>query len=335
MATEHIKLTANTWTEIAETPKTIQGLGNRRYKFIEALTPPVGLSVPYRMGNPGQEYVFSPTLVGGKLYAFPTRLMGNTLAVSEGRNPRDVYIQDQTTPPFDLYFAQAQGAPTTLTIGTTIDDTTITVASVANIALGDYIGIFSGASGENRFYFGEVLGVSGLIVTLDTPLDFAFSAGDSVQSTTRDLNVAASRIAPQTFSVRGPGTGSPVSIDITRLLFSLITAAAGELQDFGDIAGGLLNGIVLRRNNGFITNIANIKTNRDLKNLAYDYTSFDAANPGQGEYGSATRYTFGGQDKHGVVIRLSANESLDLIIQDDLSSLSSFRIIGAGHQVEC
>lgn len=48
------------------------------------------------------------------------------------------------------------------------------------------------------------------------------------------------------------------------------------------------------------------------------------------------RRSFGGQDKNGVVIRVDGDlgESLELLIQDDLTGLETFRIVVQGHVVE-
>ena len=71
-----------------------------------------------------------------------------------------VNIQDQTTPPVDIFFVQLNGTITTLQQDSSIDDTTINVTSVADISAGTYLGL----SGRDRYYFGEVLSVSGNIV---------------------------------------------------------------------------------------------------------------------------------------------------------------------------
>ena len=240
-----------------------------------------------------------------------------------------VNIQDQVSTPVDLYFVQAIGIPTALTNNVAIDDVNITVDSVANIAVGNYLGIFSGISGEDRFYFGEVLAVLGNDVTLDTPLDFNFTAGDILVSTTRDLNVDGSGTT-QPFIVSGAGTGSPLEIDITRIIFQITDGSTMDDGLFGGI-NSLTNGIVLRRNNGAVDNIYNIKNNGDFGIVSFDKAYSDKAPAGL--FGLTVRSTFAGQAKHGVAIRLGINESLELLVQDDLTDLTSFRILAQGHVV--
>lgn len=240
----------------------------------------------------------------------------------------DVFIQDQTTPPLDLYFVQAIGVPTTLAVQAAINDRNITVASDAGFSVGDYLGLFTAP----RFYFGEVLAKpGGNVLTLDTPIDFAYTAGSHVQPLTRDLNVNGSVGSPQIFFVAGPGAGS-FEIDITRIMISMITSSAADLSLFGNLAA-LTNGITLRKTDSETRNIWNAKTNLDLLNLAYDLTIFQASNPSQGVDGLGCRYSFAGQEKHGVAVRLGTNEQLQIVITDNLSTLTQFRIIASGHIV--
>lgn len=236
-----------------------------------------------------------------------------------------VNVQDQTTPPFDLYFVQQKGSTTTNTVATAIGDLTITVASVASFSVGDYLGIFSGTG---RFYFGTVLSILGNDLTLDTPLDFAFPIGSNTLSFTRDLNVNATPASPSYFQIQAGAAG--LEIDITRFMLAIGTNNPGNVDQFGDLPA-LTNGLVLRRIDTVYRNIWNIKTNLEFGLHAYDLQPFSAVGPG-GD-GLISRYTFAGQDKHGVTIRLGPNEALQLIIQDNLSGLVSFRCLAEGHEV--
>ncbi len=245
----------------------------------------------------------------------------------------EVLIEDRVTPALDFYFQQQKGVTTALTNAVAINDTSMIVDSVVDIIQGDYIGVFSGVSGEDRFYFATVLNVIANQVFLDTPFDFAFEAGDPVISTSRNLNVDGSG-APQIFRVAAGGPGTDISIDITRIMIAMETNNEPQFPNFGDIVGGLTNGLVLRRVDGITRNIWNLKTNKEIANLTFDYTPYDASNPGIGVNGLASRYTFAGQDKHGVAVRLKQGDSLEIIIQDNLLTLLDFQIIAQGHQVQ-
>ena len=249
---------------------------------------------------------------------------------NDGQGCLSTCVQDQATPPVDLFYTQTIGSPTALTNNVAVDDRSFDVDSVASISIGNYLGIFSGTSAEGRFYFGEVLGVAGTTVTVDTPLDFAFESGDPVISSTRDLNVNGS-VTPQTFSVVNGTVSSVLTIDITRMLLTMTHSSSGDDGKFGNIAGSsVINGLVFRRTNGDTRNVFNVKTNGDFRTLAFDVT-YPLRSGGGGDYGTGIRYTFAGPDKHGVALRLFPGDSLDLIVQDDFSTLGGFRAVAGGH----
>jgi len=54
---------------------------------------------------------------------------------------------------------------------------------------------------------------------------------------------------------------------------------------------------------------------------------------GNQQDGFTGRLTFAGQNKLGAVIRIGADEDLQIVIQDDLTGLSSFSVVAEGHQV--
>jgi hypothetical protein len=55
--------------------------------------------------------------------------------------------------------------------------------------------------------------------------------------------------------------------------------------------------------------------------------------PKTGQYGFIFRKAFGGQGNHGVTVRLKADDfdSIQCIIQDDLTDLISFKLVIQGH----
>ena len=258
-----------------------------------------------------------------------TNDVGEVEHVTVNNGGLDTNLQDQVTPPLDLFFTQEDGIPTTLTVDTEIDDTVITVADATAFPPGQHIGIFSGANGDSRFFFAEVISVLGLDLTLDTPIDFAFPLGEPVVPITEDMNVDGS-IDTQIFAIRGGGPQTEVTIDITRIIVNIITNDPSKLAYFGDIVGGLTFGLVLRRVDGDTRNIWNVKQNEDFSVIAYDVTYLDQLKQADLN-GLVTRMTFAGQEKHGVAIRLAPGDQLQLLVQDDLSSLIKFQVMGQGH----
>lgn len=277
-----------------------------------------------------------PKTKGLDFYVYPHKKDGS-VRLDEYAETIDTFIQDQTTPFGDFYFLQPIGISTTLTaditgVGTQL---TIDVASVASISVGDYLGIFSGVSGEERFMFSEVLAINVLELTLDSPVDFGFVIGDIILSFTRDLNVDGS-ITPQIFEIQAGSAEGDLQIDITRLMMQCLADNPVTLSTFCDIIGGIINGLVLReKENGFFRNKWNVKTNGDLAILAYDWDPFLATNPAQGQDGFKWRFSISGREKHGVAFRVIGDErTLQLVIQDDLTTVDTLRCLGANHEVD-
>jgi hypothetical protein len=245
----------------------------------------------------------------------------------------DVYIQDQTTPPVQLFFQQSNPVVTTLTADTAIGDRVINVVDGTLFTITERIILISELG---RFYSANILGITVNAISVDSPLDFAFTVETTEAiSSTRNMDVDGSTTT-EIFTVRGvEGTiDVPITLDITRVIGYMVTTNVPDFGKFGDIVGGLLNGLVLRKNNGRVDNIHNLKINGDIANLCYDLTTFLAANPGQGVNGLTWRMSFAGQDKHGVTIRLGPDETLEYLVQDDLTDLLIFRVAAEGHIVD-
>jgi hypothetical protein len=235
----------------------------------------------------------------------------------------DVSVQDQTSPPLIVNMNRTINV-TSLTSPTAIGDTTIVVASATGFVDGVHITLTDPVSG--RYYTGHQVGaIATLTVTVDTPIDFVY---------THDMTSAIGTLAaPIIYSVRaGEQSDVPTTVDITRLIF---TCTDDTAVDFTKFCGGppLTNGIVLRRVDGYYQNIFNVKTNQDLANIMFDFVVAASSNPVQGVDGFVSRLTFGGQNKMGVVVRIGPGEDLELLVQDDLTGLTSFTIVAEGHVV--
>jgi hypothetical protein len=244
----------------------------------------------------------------------------------------DVNIQDQFTPAIIAPFHEVAGN-TTVAVQPAIDDRTITVTSSAGMAVGNVFIVFN--ADELRFTFFKILVIAGNVITVDSPVDFAYPVGSFVDFGIDNLNVDGSGTT-RVFGLRGGGTppGVDLEADITRIILTCQTTNSVDLSKFGDIVGGITNGLVLRRRDGIYRNIFNVKDNQEISNLMFDFNTFDANNINQGRNGFIGRLTFAGQNKLGVTIRLGAGEDLELLVQDDLSTLLKFTVIAEGHIVE-
>lgn len=221
-------------------------------------------------------------------------------------------------------FIKSLASPTTSSGAVAIDDLTIDVTLTTGFVAGAVVVVISG----DHFYVGKQIGaVAGSTITVDTPFDYAFPSGSVVFPANDNLAVDGSGTT-QIFQI-GPvsGTGTLV-VDITRVIGYLQSATAMDDAKFAGITA-LTNGIVLRRNNGIVDNLLNAKSNSDLalSCFDFDYTSKAPA----GSFGARFRNAFCGEHNYGVTIRLEPGDTLELLIQDDLSALETFRLMAQGH----
>lgn len=244
---------------------------------------------------------------------------------------KDVNLQDQTSRAVILYFNKITNS-TTLGVTGVENAYTITVSDTAGFTDGAYVILFDILSNNYSFY-NQVGAAVGNVITLDTPLDYAYPAGTSVDVGIRDLSVDGSGTA-QVFGLRGSGSppGVTLTIDITRIILSCVTDTPVDLTKFGDIAA-LTRGLVLRTRNDKKTNLFNVKSNAEIAGLAYDWTPETALNPAQGVDGFISRLNFAGQEKIGVAIRLPVGEDLELLVQDDLTDITTLYVVAEGHEV--
>jgi len=237
-----------------------------------------------------------------------------------------VNIQDQHSRALDLPFIKANAPPTTLSTDAITGEYTITVTSTTGF-VDDSVIIL--ASGEN-FYVGRQLGaVVGNVVTLDTPLDFNYTSGSIAFAANYHMNVDGST-TPQIFQIGSIGKAVDMELDITRIMGYFQDGTVMDDSKFGGIPA-LTNGVVLRRNNGVMTNFWNAKSNGELSLMTYDFAYSDKAPAGS--YGARFRNTYAGQGKHGVTIRLEPGDTLEVIIHDDLTDLEDFIMMAQGHVV--
>lgn len=236
----------------------------------------------------------------------------------------DVYIQDQTSDIIDLYVTRFINS---LTLATTclVDSLSITVTDASAVTAGNYISIQQ----DDRFYQGKILSKNVNVLNLDTPIDYPFTPSAGIQEKSRELNVDGS-VTTQIANIRPlPG----IVGDITRIIFVITDNVEMDDSKFGGIPA-LTKGIVLRRKNGHNHSIFNAKTNSDI--IARCSSSNYSSKAPAGEFGFNAIREFNGQDRNGVVIRLdgSIGDELQILIQDNLTDLTSFHVIVQGHLVD-
>ena len=95
----------------------------------------------------------------------------------------------------------------------------------------------------------------------------------------------------------------------------------------------LTYGIQVRKNitGGDYVNYWNAKFNGEIALVCYDFTY--ASKAPAGSFGLRFRNSYGGQAKHGVTIRLDPGDTLEVLVQDDLTDLEEFHMMAQGHLV--
>ena len=329
---------ANTWVKAASGVQSIQlwrqkTTVNYLYAFVKEGDPaPVGIdqgvpifrlmkrdSATFQYSGPTDVYIYSRKagLIRADVGA------GDGAASAPNPNPKI---------PSDNFFIQENGPATSLVVPAVLDGKQIQVTDPSDFSIGDVVVITNPAS----IYFGEALAVVGDIITLDSLLPFAYPVAITVvQSYTKDMNVDGS-VTPQVFSIFGPGAPG-IKLNVVRFVWDMLTATAVDLSKFGDIVGGVTNGMLLRGvpnpSSGLpASNQFNLKTNADFNTISGgDWKPYDAQNVVQGQHGCNTRYTMGGEEKHDAIAILITGDRIDIILTDDFSTLLQWRTLFGGN----
>ena len=225
--------------------------------------------------------------------------------------------------------AKVVGAPTTLTADTVVDEYTISLASATGISAGDEIYLAQDHDNPASF-FAKVISVSTNTVTVDSPLDKVFSTtsnGAIAFKVTTNMAVDGSTTR-QIFDITN---GSSHEFEFHRLIIHMSDGSAMDDGMLGGIAGGVDKGIILRvkYSDGTYHNLWNVKTNGEFGLIAYDQRYDDKAP--SGTYGLTIKSTF---SKLGGVVKLGLGEKLEVIIQDDLTDLTSLKMMAEGRYLE-
>ena len=242
---------------------------------------------------------------------------------------QDISWTDQTTKPIDTKINIVQDLTITLAAVPAVDLYDLTLTAGHGVVSGEFLA-FLEQNGDPQIYFGKVLNVATNVVTMDTPVPFAFTPAEtSVLKYTSSLNVNGSITAVESSLINVFET----AIDITRFIFHMTSTSAMDDSLFGSLAS-LTRGVVLRKKllNGDYINYFNVKDNGEFAELTIDTSYADKAPAGFFGFGAAITYS--GIDKHGVVVRLEPGEIIELLIQDDLTGLTSFDMMVQGHIVD-
>ena len=243
-------------------------------------------------------------------------------AIINGNTTRDVYLQDQYSDNVAMLMHRDLG--------------TVTLASDA--AAGSYtvtLTVGHGASEAELLYFIEgqyftetiIANVTDNTITLDRPLDIPYTTAATLTRASWAGNVDGSS-TPVTFHALPP-TG--VTWDIKSVRMAISDGTEMDDAKFGGITA-LTRGLLLRMkldSRGY-HNVGLAKSNSDLASLCtLTYSSKAPA----GTYGLRAKCDL--SNESGVTLRVyqDKGQELELIVQDDLTDLTSVKFLAIGHVV--
>jgi len=233
-----------------------------------------------------------------------------------------VTIQDEFTDIIDVYMCKIINT-TTLFVNSTIDTKIITLTTWHGALAWNMI-CFKEWS---NFLQAEILNVNTNIITIDRPLDFAFTTSAIVDITTNDLNVDWS-ITPQIFRISPSWLN--VKFDITRVIFSIEDNVPMDTGTFWGIAK-LTNWIVLRKKDWVYKSFFNAKENDDFHHHC-DQVDYITKAP-TWQYAVIVKKKFIEQNLRVVRLNPELSDELQVIVQDNLTALLWFHIIVQWHVV--
>lgn len=234
----------------------------------------------------------------------------------------DVFIQDQTTPPFHRYFMTEDKTDITLTSGITKDDTVINVsAGHGYTAGGEYMLINYG----DIFQQSKVVSVATNAITIASPVccDLPITGTQIIRGSI-EMNING-EVTPVVFYCR-PGINAR-PIDIQYLHVFMRDASDGDQSTYGGLSA-LTNGSFVRFTNGINQNLGIYKTNADFVQFGGTAVYNDKAP--SGEY--SQDFSFNLKETYGVVLRLDSSDNgvLSFTVQDNLTGLIQHRVTATG-----
>lgn len=224
------------------------------------------------------------------------------------------------------YFHQHTATETTFAANAPAGSTQITLTSATGFAVGDTIHIQDGVT---EIVHPKITALVGTLVTLDRPIDNNYVIGDTITKAIISMDVSGTLASPQSFKT------FPASTDIWHIetiTIELTHSTAGDNGLFGNLTA-LTNGVVLRIYNattGLYTTLANWKTNSDIV-VDIGNITYSARSGGGGSYGTNSIGNFKSNTGSVVFVDGTVGDYMEILIQDDLSTLDSFRIKVQGH----
>jgi len=222
--------------------------------------------------------------------------------------------------PISRVFHRYLGGQTTPSVAITAGDRTVTFTSTASFDIGDTIYIEEGMVFElTPLHIEDIVGS---VITVNRPIDNNYTTSADIYEISTNMAVDGS--TPISFVVHPP---AGMIWQITRLILTITDGAAMDDGKFGSLSP-LANGVLIRAHRGgLLATGTSWVTNGDIATDMYDVTYTDKAPAG--ENGLRGRWTL---TKLGAILELNGddNDSIEVMIQDNLSTLTSFTMKAQG-----
>jgi len=230
------------------------------------------------------------------------------------------------TSPINDSFHRHTGTITTLAVAASIGAISLTVASSVGFVAGDSIQI---GDHTNDTTHTKILSVVGNVINLNRSLGHIRAIGTSVEIIIIDISsTSGSMAAPISYKII-PSLG--VTWHIERFNLEMVHGTAGDLSLFGNLTA-LINGVLLRRYDGATATFSTYTVWISNEDIFLDTAriEFPVRASGGGSYATISVGSFA---DIGVTIKLDAlaGDYLEVLVQDDITALTSFRIRAQGH----
>jgi hypothetical protein len=171
----------------------------------------------------------------------------------------------------------------------------------------------------NRFSQYQVVNVATNVITLDTPLEYAYTTAATIDRAIINLAVDGS-VTPLIYHIHPPGNTIWYISQLSILIQSTSDMDTGK---FGSLTA-LTNGIVFRYNDaGTYYNLMAAQTNGDFLSHGWNL-QFDTKAP-SGVYGVSAVKNCESECGSGIFL-MNSSDYIEVVVQDNLSTLSLINI---------
>lgn len=278
-------------------------------------------AIPVRLSDGKSFYNAITTALSNSMASYINRDNKGVPVLLESDNSVPVTIREKERETLDIYFVRNLNT-FTLAQNTAIDAYTFVANAGHNFTTGDIARFKEG----NRFLRATVTAVNTNTITIDQPFDYAFTTAAICARATANMNVDGST-TPVIFEISPSGT--TLIDDINSISFEIIDDAQMDDTKFGGLTA-LTRGVLLRQVDGTQKNLTLYKSNSDFKiNGVLEYSD----KSGGGAYGLNARRIFYSPDWNNCIIRLDGTngDALQIIIQDNLTGLTTFKAMAHAH----